>query len=445
MVTETKYKFLFENAPVPLWEEDISRLNSYFASLKSRGVYDLRQLFIDDPDEVIKCAQLLKHRKVNHAALKLWGAKSITDFDMRRPSWRKLPMLDYIKENLIALFNGERSFGREEQSINLNGETIYYHGNNVVCDLPGEASPSFFIGSSYDLTDLKRAESKLHAYNDYLEEMVEERTLLLEKEIKRRKRAEIKAKKLFALEQKARLELEAQMRLRADFFRALVHELKTPLTPMLGASEALSIKMAGGIERKLALNISKGAEQLNRRIDELLDIARGEIGILAISRQMVNIKELIEGVVEEFAPLIQSKRAVVCAKIPPNLPTVSCDYDRTKQVIQNLLNNALRYNPSGVNVCVSVKIKRNNVEFNVKDSGVGLTKEAQNHLFQMYHIQKVGPNMEKLSGLGIGLALCRILIELHGGKIWVKSELGKGATFSFTIPANSLTDGEVLL
>lgn len=434
MKTKTKYKFLFENAPIPLWEEDIYKLSKYFALLKSKGVSDLRQLFDGNPDEVIRCAQLLKHRKINHAALKLWGAKSIADFDMHRSYWYKPPMLDYIKENLIALFNGERSFGREERSINLNGETIFYYGNNVVFDLPGKTLSSFFIGSAYDLTDLKKAESQLRMYSDHLEEMVEKRTSLLNKEIKRRKMAEIKAQKLFESEQKARLELESQMRLRTDFFRALVHELKTPLTPMLGASEALSNKMAESIERKLALNIHRGAKQLDRRIDELLDMARGEIGLLSISRQVISVNELIGDAIQEFSPLFQSKGVQVQAKVPLNMPVILADNGRIKQVIQNLLSNALRYTPSGGKVWVRVKARRSNIQFDIKDSGKGLTKEAQSHLFQMYYIQRVGPDMEKLSGLGIGLALCRILVELHGGAIWVRSEPGKGAIFSFTIP-----------
>jgi len=116
------------------------------------------------------------------------------------------------------------------------------------------------------------------------------------------------------------------------------------------------------------------------------------------------------------------------------MPVILADNGRIKQVIQNLLSNALRYTPSGGKVWVRVKARRSNIQFDIKDSGKGLTKEAQSHLFQMYYIQRVGPDMEKLSGLGIGLALCRILVELHGGAIWVRSEPGKGAIFSFTIP-----------
>jgi len=432
-VTEIKYQFLFNNAPVPLWEEDVSRLVRYFSKLRAKGVADLRHYFEEYPDEIGRCAQMIIHRKVNQAALRLWGAESIDDFLMSKPVWRKPPMANYIKENIISLFNGCSRFSREECSVNLLGKTIYYHGNNVVLTIPNRKR-TYLIGSSYDLTDLKLAEQKLQDYNNYLEEIIEKRTARLEKEIQWRKRAEIKAKNHYLSEQKARLELETQIRLRTDFFRALVHELKTPLTAMMGASEALSLKMAEGVDQRLAKNINEGAKQLDKRINELMDIARGEIGVLTINKIPTDIKALLESIVEDFAILARLKRASIKVAIATNIPEIAADPGRLKQIIQNLICNAIEHSPTGVNIYIQARKLVKNIEFVIRDSGPGLTKNAKKHLFQMYYIQRTEANMEKLSGLGIGLALCKILVELHGGKILAESELGKGCVFKFTLP-----------
>jgi signal transduction histidine kinase len=238
--------------------------------------------------------------------------------------------------------------------------------------------------------------------------------------------------KTYEKEKELREKLQTEIQRRIEFTRALVHELKTPLTPILASSDALVNELHEETLLSLARNINRGASNLNNRIDELLDLARGEVGMLKVELKPVDLSSLLREVVEETSPLAARYGQSLRLELPPSLPLVPADKDRLRQIVLNLINNACKFTAEGGLIIVRAGEKDDRLVVAVRDTGAGITAEEQQWLFQPYH-QLEGAR-HGLSGLGLGLSLCKILVELHGGQIWVESKVGEGSTFSFWVP-----------
>jgi signal transduction histidine kinase len=182
----------------------------------------------------------------------------------------------------------------------------------------------------------------------------------------------------------------------------------------------------------LARNIEQGASNLNNRIDELLDLARGEIGMLHLNPQPVDLLRLLGEIADHMAPMVSSHGQTLTLDLPPSLPLVWADEDRLRQIVLNLLSNAAKFTPEGGKITLRARQKEANLVIEVQDSGHGISKKEQQRLFEPYH--RLERDRERLSGLGLGLALCKTLVELHGGRIWVESKAGQGSTFIFSVP-----------
>ena len=247
--------------------------------------------------------------------------------------------------------------------------------------------------------------------------------------------AEQKLEEAYEKERRLRQELQIEVQRRVEFTRALVHELKTPLTPIMSSSDLLVSGLKEEPWLSVAQNIQRGAINLNKRIGELLDLARGEIGMLKLNPKRVDFLKLLQHVGSEMSVLAASNGQKLKVELPDSLPLPWADEDRLRQITQNLLVNATKFTPEGGTITLRAKEQNGSLIVEVQDTGYGISDEEQRRLFRPYHRQ-VGER-EHLSGLGLGLALCKNLVQLHGGRIWVKSEEGKGATFSFSIPINS--------
>ncbi|UCE97576.1 MAG: HAMP domain-containing histidine kinase [Dehalococcoidia bacterium] len=258
----------------------------------------------------------------------------------------------------------------------------------------------------------KKTENKLLELSNNLEDIVEKRTKELEYLNK---------------------QLQQQIDQRILFTRTMVHELKTPLTPMLGTSEMLLSKTKDNkILSRLAININRGAHNLNRRISDLTDLAKGEIGILNIEYKPFNFLEMIEEVVDYVNIIAERNNQTIIVKKPPTFPTVWADEDRIRQVIINLLDNAIKYNPNNSQINLDLDAGRNVLSVHVSDNGTGIEIDDQKRLFDLYFVSS--NNKEGLRGLGIGLPLAKMIVEAHGGQIWFESKIGVGSKFSFSIP-----------
>jgi len=252
------------------------------------------------------------------------------------------------------------------------------------------------------------------------------------RDISERKKSEEKLEQLYRQERELRQQIEAEMNRRLDFTRALAHELKTPLTPVLASIDSLLAQLKEEPLLSLARNISRGASNLNSRIDELLDLAKGEVGILELRPEWVDLQPMLREVADTLVPVATNQGQTLAVELPQSLPPVYADVPRVQQVVLNMLENALKFTPKGGKIVLRAARRQDSLVVDIQDTGPGLSKEEQERVFDPYH--RVAKGKGRLGGLGLGLALCKTLVELHGGNIWVRSRPGKGSTFSFSLP-----------
>ena len=305
-----------------------------------------------------------------------------------------------------------------------------------------EGKPIAMIGVIKDITEKKRAEEELTNYREHLEELVKQRSADLQKsnqklqrEIRRSKRMEKKIQVVYEEEKRLRHVLQEQMQQRNDFTRALVHELKTPLTPVLAASDVLFANLKEEPWKSLAKNISLGARQLNKRTNELFDVAKSEMGMMVLEKHSLDPLQLLGDLVDYVTPDAARRGLSLELEAPPSLRHLWADEDRLRQIVLNLLDNALKFTPSGGKVIVKAWEKANDLAVEVQDTGLGISREEKKWLFEPY--RRLEKDAEYSGGLGLGLALFKMFVELHDGRVWVKSKKGKGSTFGFSIPIDA--------
>jgi len=154
--------------------------------------------------------------------------------------------------------------------------------------------------------------------------------------------------------------------------------------------------------------------------------------MLRLNPEPMDPRQLLQRTVDEEIPVAMRNGQTLTARLPDSLPIVVADEERFRQIVLNLLNNAIKFTPPGGKIVLKARLEGDNLVVEVQDTGVGISKEEQKLLFEPY--RSLESEHERLSGLGLGLSLSKKLVELHGGQIWVKSEKGKGSTFGFSIP-----------
>lgn len=279
----------------------------------------------------------------------------------------------------------------------------------------------------------------LREYQSHLEWLVEKQTTglrraneQLQRQISQRQQAEEDIHLLYQRESRLRQGLEKQVRQQADFTRALVHELKTPLTPVLAASDLLISESPQEPLLSLARNIERGARNLNKRIDELLDLVKGEADMLKLKCRSVNPLRLLHDVADYVSPEVTRNGHSLVLDLPVSLPLIWADEDRLREVLLNLLSNAFKFTPNGGEITLRGREKDTTLIIEVQDTGCGISEEEQQRLFRPY--RQLGSAGDHPSGLGLGLSISKMLVGLHNGKIWVKSQRGEGSVFGFSIP-----------
>jgi len=306
-----------------------------------------------------------------------------------------------------------------------------------------DGRPISILVIARDITERRRMEDErkelISAYRAKNQSLIDFQSEL-EEALVNAKQAQEESGRLYEREKALRQELELEMRKRVEFTRALVHELKTPLTPVIASSELMVDLLKDEPWLSIARNINRGASNLNKRIDELLDLARGEIGMLKLQPKWLLPLKLIREVVADMTQVASSSGQSLLMDLPPSLPRVWADEARLRQVMLNLLSNACKFTPEGGSITIRAKEDNGNLVVEVKDTGPGVTEEEQLRLFQPYY--RTERDRERLSGLGLGLALSKTLVELHKGQIWVESKRGEGAAFSFSLPLNGASQRE---
>lgn len=240
----------------------------------------------------------------------------------------------------------------------------------------------------------------------------------------------------------ARLYEQAQqaVRVREQILAIVSHDLRTPVGTILMATTVLAQSEQPEEAREELLRtvgrIRRAAERMQRLIEDLLDFASIEAGNLAIKREAQDPGSMIHEALASFEGVAKQMRLRLTARVEPQLPDLYGDRDRILQVLSNLVSNATKVTAEGGNVALRVEARGHDVLFAVSDDGPGISEENQKHLFERYWRSADAT----YKGTGLGLAIARGIVDAHGGRIWVESELGHGATFLFTIPATGAAD-----
>lgn len=228
--------------------------------------------------------------------------------------------------------------------------------------------------------------------------------------------------------------LERLNELKSDFVSLVSHEFRTGLVGISGFSEMIRDQEVTLEEAKgYAADINKDAERLNRLINDMLDLDRIEAGRLTLHMQPVDVNRALDEAVDR-ARAISAQHHIV-TNLDPGMPIARVDPDRIAQVLANLLSNAIKYSPGGGEIAVSSVVRDGMVDVSVRDHGDGIAPEFLQRLFSRY--ERYEKTSSKIMGTGLGLAITRQIVELHGGKIWVESEVGAGSDFHFTLPLES--------
>ncbi len=223
--------------------------------------------------------------------------------------------------------------------------------------------------------------------------------------------------------------------MRADFVANASHELRTPLTVIKGYIETLlngALDDRAASEKFIAV-IDQEADRLKRLVDELLTLSQLESHHEDKIEQPVDLKNVIRQIVEEMKPRVAEKQMTLHIDLPPELPAVNANQDQLKQILVNLLDNAVKYTSPGGNVTIFAIEERNNVKISVKDTGMGIPSNELSRIFErFYRVDKA--RSRKMGGFGLGLSIVKHMVENMGGNIGVESKLNEGSIFWFTLP-----------
>jgi signal transduction histidine kinase len=228
-------------------------------------------------------------------------------------------------------------------------------------------------------------------------------------------------------------ELELLERSRRDLVANVSHELKTPITAIRAHLENL----ADGIEQpdRDTLQVMLGqTERLGRLVDQLLDLSKLESGEVPLQLEPVALAPMVERVISEFSVGRAVTDIALIAEVPDDL-VVDADRERIHQVVFNLVDNAVRFTPPGGEVTIAAERVADRIRVTVRDTGVGVASEHLPRLFERFYRVDPARSREDGGGTGIGLAIARSIVEGHGGRIAAQSEPGRGATFTFDLPA----------
>lgn len=260
-----------------------------------------------------------------------------------------------------------------------------------------------------------------------LEQRVRERTDALSRMYRESER---KSRQL----EEANLKLKEVDELKSDFLANMSHELRTPLNSIIGFSKLILEGLDGEVndeQRRDLEIINQNGEELLSLIDDVLNLAKIEAGRVPLSKTEAGVDEIARMVVMSFGSAAAGKGLRLELEVPERLRPISVDQGKIRQVLMNLVGNAIKFTEEG-SVIITLEQTPRETKFLVRDTGVGISSEDINKVFDRFH--QVRPGLAQAGGVGLGLTISKRFVEMHGGDIWVESELGQGSTFAFSIP-----------
>jgi PAS domain S-box-containing protein len=400
--SEERYRSLFQDSPISLWEEDFSEVKNYIDGLRAAGVSDLRSYFMEHPEEVARCAELVNILQVNKTTVHLADGNSVEDFlaGLNRTFTDKT--LEVFREEILALAEGNSTFEAESEALTLKGRKIFIA--LMLSILPGyEDSWSKVLVSVNDLTERKQAEEALRQSEEQLRQA---------------------------------LKMEAVGRLAGG----IAHDFNNMLLPIIGYSEILLEQLKQGDPLCHPIEeIKKAGERAAALTKQILAFSRKQVlqpHVLDLNVVVTDMDKMLQRLIGEDIELI--------TKLHPSLWSVKVDPSQIEQVILNLAVNARDAMPNGgdliietENVYLDEEYAKNHesvqpgqyVMLAVSDTGCGMDAETQMNIFEPFFTTK-----ERSKGTGLGLSTVYGIIKQSGGNIWVYSEIGHGTTFKIYLP-----------
>jgi len=305
---------------------------------------------------------------------------------------------------------------------------------------------------------LKQSRDELLDSQKNLEKIVETRTKELNDKVKKLGESEIatlnimedlqhtidKLKETQTTIELQNIQLKKLDRIKSDFLNITSHELRTPMSAIKGYVQMVIKQKLGQIteEQQQALTVVlRNTDRLDNLIRDILDVSRLESGTMKFVPEKTNPGKMIKEAIETMQPTAELKNIKISTEIENDVPEMMVDPERIKQVIINIVNNAIKFSPNGSIINVRTKREKDTVLFVIQDFGRGIPKDKQEKIFEIFY--QVDSGMDrKFGGAGLGLAISRGIVLSHGGNIWVESEPDKGSTFRFALPITPVQDLE---
>jgi signal transduction histidine kinase/CheY-like chemotaxis protein len=252
----------------------------------------------------------------------------------------------------------------------------------------------------------------------------------------------IKNARLFEEAQRAYTELKKLDDLKSEFINVASHELRTPLAVILGYASLLD-EQANETTKKYTQAVIQSAVQLNKLVTDMLNLRYLDAGEMRLELQPVQVSALVQAVVQELGFLAEDKGQSLTLDVPEGTSSIWADASKLHLVLSNLVSNAIKFTPQGGKIEIAARMDEDELTMSVRDTGIGIAAEELDRVFDRFY--QVGESLRReYPGLGLGLSIVKELVELHQGKAWVESEVGKGSTFFFTVSRrltpSSITD-----
>ncbi len=416
-----------------------------FAELALKESEERYKTLVDFSPNPIAVARNGKYAYLNQSAVELFGFTEAHDlmerdiFETIHPDSRPLVM-----EHLKNLEKGMPNPTFEMKILRKDGEVLHVMSTSIPITYSHE--PAILI-VGYNITELKKIQEALLDNETLLRNQNEEYLVVNEELLASNQRIQQINQELTKAKERA----EDADRLKSAFLANLSHEIRTPMNGIIGFSELLlRPDLTPDKLQQYTHIINSSSQQLLTMINDIVDISKIESGQVKLNFEPIRINELLYET-ESFYKTQASKKNIYIYKsvgLSDNESVVITDETRLRQVLNNLLNNALKYTHTG-NIRFGYVPKGSLIEFYISDTGIGIAPENHQLIFERFR-QVETNDPSKYGGTGLGLSISKAFVELLGGTIWIKSELGKGSTFYFTIPfkpeipSKNETDNEVI-
>ncbi len=340
-----------------------------------------------------------------------------------------------------------------EELVGRNGHALLHHSRPDGCPYPASECPVLQTvqdGRVRSVTDevFWRKDGSMCPI-EYLVSPIRKGghivgVVLLIKDLSERRKAELEQTRLKRREEAAHAELEAVKQLDAmknNFVNAVSHDLRTPLTSIMGYAEFLDEEIAGPLtpqQRDFITQIERGAKRLEFLVNDLLDFARLDAGTFALRREPIDLRTAIQAISESAQPQAADAHVAIQVDLPDESLVAMLDAPRIERVLSNLLSNALKFSPAGGTIRIRAYNEAGSLYAEVVDQGPGIIPEDLPKLFHRFAQLADG---QRKGGTGLGLSISKAIIEAHGGQIGVRSQVGVGSTFWFRVPLDVADKG----